>query len=107
MKDGTYLVRMGEGGLPILSEPIVMSDGYWVSDDGVSVHGKLDTYGLVDALQLMDVHNGAIVGIWENEGLTYIDKSMHFRDREKALRVAEVLNQMAIYDCKKGEAIYL
>jgi hypothetical protein len=107
MKDGTYLVRMGEGGLPILSEPIVMSDGYWVADNGVSVHGKLDTYGLVDALQLMDAHAGMIVGIWENEGLTYVDKSIHFDSKEKALGVAEVLGQMAIYDCASGESVYL
>lgn len=107
MRDGTYLVRMGESGLPILSEPIVMSDGYWVADTGVSVHGTLDTYGLVDALQLMDAHAGMIVGIWENKELTYVDKSIHFDSKEKALGVAGLLGQMAIWDCKAGEEIRL
>lgn len=105
MKDGTYIVRVGEDGLPSLSEPLVMSSGYWVSTEGVSVHGKLDSRGIVDAMELMDVHEGAIVGIWENEGISYIDKSIHIRSKLQALATAEVFGQLAIYDCKNDRAI--
>ena len=105
MKDGTYIVRIDEEGIPRLSEPIAVSSGYWVSTDGVSVHGKLDQAGIIDALDLMELHEGAIVGLWENEGLTYVDKSIHIKDRTQALAIAEVCNQLAIYDCNKGEVV--
>ena len=105
MKDGTYIVRLGEDGIPSLSEPVVMANGYWVSTDGVSVHGKLDSRGIVDAMQLMDLYDGAVVGVWEDEGITYVDKSVHIRDRGQALAAAEVFNQLAIYDCNKGEVV--
>jgi hypothetical protein len=105
MKDGTYIVRVDEDGIPRLSEPIAMSRGYWVSTEGVSVHGKLDKDGIIDALELMDIHDGAIVGLWENEGLTYVDKSIHIRSKLQALATAEVFGQLAIYDCKNDRAI--
>ena len=105
MKDGTYIVRIDEDGTPSLSEPLAMSNGYWVSTDGVSVHGKLDARGIVDAMQLMELHDGALVGVWEDEGITYIDKSVHIRDRGQALAAAEVFNQLAIYDCHNGKVV--
>jgi hypothetical protein len=105
MKDGTYIVRMGEDGIPQLSEPLVMANGYWVSTDGVSVHGKLDSSGIVDAMRLMDLYDGAVVGVWEDKGITYIDKSIHLQDKTQALAIAEVCNQLAIYDCNKGEVV--
>jgi len=105
MKDGTYIVRVGEDGLPSLSEPLAMSSGYWVSTEGVSVHGKLDSRGIVDAMELMDVHEGTVVGIWENEGISYIDKSIHIRSKVQALATAEVFGQLAIYDCRNDRAI--
>lgn len=106
MKDGTYIVRM-KNGMPTLSDPIAMSDGYWVSSEGVSVHGKLNVHGIQDALSLMDIHEGAVVGIWENEGISYIDKSIHISNKDSALAVAEVFHQLAIYDCKEGRVIDL
>jgi hypothetical protein len=105
MKDGTYIVRIGDNGVPTLSEPVFMSRGYWVSTDGVSVHGELDPRGIVDAMELMDLHEGAIVGVWEDKGITYIDKSVHIVDKTQALAAAEVFNQLAIYDCHKGEVV--
>jgi len=105
MKDGTYIVKIGEDGKPSLSEPLVMSNGYWVSTEGVSVHGDLDARGIVDAMELMDIYEGAVVGIWEEGGITYIDKSLHIKDRRQALAAAEVFNQLAIYDCGKGKVV--
>ena len=55
----------------------------------------------------MDIHDGAVVGLWENEGLTYVDKSIHISDKTEAMAIAEVCNQLAIYDCHKGRVIEL
>ena len=105
MKDGTYIVRMIDG-LPVFGNQINMSDGYWVSDDsGVSVHGELDYDGVVDALSLMDIEDGEIVGIWQNKGLSYIDRAYHFRNRSTALKAGEAFEQIAIWDCATGTDI--
>ena len=107
MKDGTYIVRRDANGNPRLSEPVAVASGYWVSTEGVSIHGKADTKGILDALQLIEPYDGETIGIWESEGITYVDRSIHIKDRTQALAVAEACNQMAIYDCRKGEVIDL
>lgn len=107
MKDGTYIVRMDADGNPRLSEPVAVASGYWVSTDGVSIHGKADAKGILDALQLIEPYEGETIGIWESEGVTYIDKSILIKDRGQALRVAEACNQLAIYDNNKGKVIEL
>ena len=108
MKDGTYIVRMDDEGIPMLANQINMSDGYWVSDDtGVSVHGGLDESGILDALSLMDVEDGEVVGIWENEGIAYIDRSYHFRKSDTALKVAKAFEQLSVYDCSNRKLIWV
>jgi len=106
MRDGTYLVGMNDNGKLELVEPIIMSDGYWVADEsGVSVHGTLDKRGIVDALSLMEVESGEIIGIWESEGISYIDRSYHFKSKDTAIKVAKVFEQKAIFDCYSSEEV--
>jgi hypothetical protein len=106
MKDGTYLVRLDNDGIPMLTNQINMTDGYWVSDDsGVSVHGGLNSDGIVDALRLMDIEDGEIVGVWQNKELSYIDRSYHFRNKNTALKVADTFQQIAIWDCANSKAL--
>jgi hypothetical protein len=100
MKDGTYIVRLDDKGIPMLANQINMSDGYWVSDDtGVSVHGELDSNGILDSLNLMDIQDGEIVGVWQNKDISYIDRSYHIRNMNTALKIAEAFEQKAIWDC--------
>jgi hypothetical protein len=106
MKDGTYIVRLDDEGVPMLTNQINMTDGYWVSDDsGVSVHGGLNSDGMVDALRLMDIEDGEIVGVWQNKELSYIDRSYHFRNKDTALKIADAFQQIAIWDCKNSKAL--
>jgi hypothetical protein len=108
MKDGTYKVKLDKDGTPIFDEQLMMSSGYWVADEsGVSVHGKLDKRGLLDALSLMDIEDGEVVGIWENEGISYIDRAYHIDELTEAMEIAKQNSQLAIWDCEKSEAVYL
>lgn len=108
MKDGTYIVRLDNDGTPMLTNQINMFDGYWVSDDtGVSVHGELDSNGILDALGLMDIQDGEIIGIWQNNKLSYIDRSYHFRNKETAMKVGKTFGQIAIWDCGNSKALEL
>ena len=49
------------------------------------------------------------LGTWFNpkDNLVYIDVSIPFEDKEKALKFASDNNQLAIYDTKNDETIYL
>jgi len=106
MRDGTYIVSLDDEGIPMLSNRVNMTDGYWVSDDtGVSVHGGLDSDGIIDALKLMDIESGEIVGIWESEGISYIDRSYHFRQKDTAMKVAEKFEQISIWDNANSRAL--
>jgi len=106
MKDGTYIVRLDDEGIPMLANQINMSDGYWVSDDtGVSVHGELESGAVLDALSLMDIQDGEIVGVWQNKELSYIDRSYHFRNKDTALKAGEAFQQIAIWDCANSKAL--
>jgi len=100
MKDGTYIVRLDDDGIPMLANQINMTYGYWVSDDtGVSVHGELEYNAILDALDLMDIQDGEIVGVWQDKGISYIDRSYHIRQKDTALKMAKTFDQKAIWDC--------
>lgn len=108
MKDGTYIVKMGNDGIPILDKEIVSDSGYWVADEsGVSVHGTLDRNSMNNALSLMDIQDGEIVGIWENDSVSYIDRAYHVDDKIEALEMAKKYSQLAIWDCEKAEAVFI
>ena len=106
MKDGTYIVRLDDEGIPMLASQVNMSDGYWVSDDtGVSVHGGLESNAIIDALSLMDIQDGEIIGVWQNKEVSYIDRSYHFRNKDTALKAGDAFKQIAIWDCANSKAL--
>ena len=42
------------------------------------------------------------LGTWKQSGITYLDVSVRFTDRDAALRYAEMNKQQAIYDIGEG-----
>ena len=50
---------------------------------------------------------GLYVGLWLDSEIMYIDVSIHIINYLRALRVARNNEQLAIYDLKKNESIYL
>lgn len=49
------------------------------------------------------------LGTWFNkrDGMVYLDVSIPFEDKEKALKFAQDNNQLAIYNTKNNQTIYL
>ena len=108
LKDGTYKATLSWDGTIQLGTTIHMGQGYWVSDDtGVTIEGHVTHKGIQYALKLMDVEPGETVGVWTDEGITYLDRSYHFLRKEVAIDFGNVYNQKAIWDCAKGEEIRL
>ena len=51
--------------------------------------------------------DNAYLGAWIDEGITYIDISVLVENKEDALELGKVNNQLAIYDIENNESIYL
>jgi len=108
LPDGTYETTKDVNGDVVLGNTIDKSEGYWVSDDtGVTIHGHLTRKEVSDALNLMDVKAGEIIGVWTDEGITYLDRSFFFYGLNNAIDFGNLYNQKAIWDCAKGEEIRL
>ena len=108
LADGTYVAESdGNGGVQ-LKTSIHRSNGYWVSDDtGVTIEGHLTENGIKDALWLMNVQPNETIGVWTDEGITYIDRSYFFYGLDTAIDFGNLYNQKAIWDNANGEAITL
>jgi hypothetical protein len=108
IKDGTYQTGYFRDGSFGLKTEIGMGQGYWVSDDsGVIIQGEPDSKAIADAFSLMDIEPGEIVGVWTDEGITYIDRSYHFIRKDVAIDFGNLYSQKAIWDCKAKEEIRL
>jgi len=108
LADGTYQVTKNEYGELQLSTSLHYGQGYWVSDDsGVTIEGHLTDRGVRDALSLMDVQPGETIGVWTDEGITYLDRSYHFLRKDVAIDFGNLYEQKAIWDCGAKEEIRL
>jgi hypothetical protein len=108
LADGTYKASVNGYGNLELKTSVSMGQGYWVSDDsGVTIEGHLTEQGIADALSLMEVQPGEYIGLWTDEGITYVDRSYHFLRKEVAIDFGNLYEQKAIWDCSKGEEIRL
>lgn len=77
--------------------------GYAVSDNG-KVYEVEDIYPFL----LRRLCNGIdYTGVWLEDNMYYIDKSLHIEDLREALQVAKEHNQLAIWDWKNNCSIYL
>jgi hypothetical protein len=108
IKDGTYRTGYFRDGSFGLRTEIGMGEGYWVSDDtGVTIEGEPDSRAIADALSLMDIESGEIVGVWTDEGVTYVDRSYHFIRKDVAIDFGNLYEQKAIWDCRAKQEIRL
>ena len=106
--DGMYRVGQLQDKSFGLRHQLFYGNGYWVSDDsGVSIEGEPDERAILDAFRLMDIQTDECVGVWTDEGITYIDRSYHFIRKEVAIDFGNIYNRKAIWDCAEKEKIRL
>lgn len=51
--------------------------------------------------------DSAYLGAWIDEGITYIDISVLVENKDDAMELGKINNQLAIYDIENNESIYL
>ena len=83
-----------QGGLTLKDgKPITYKTGYQVATDGV------ECYNAEDAIKAVRAYRGNC-GIWYNNGVWYIDRSMRVATKQDALCVGRICNQQTILKWK-------
>lgn len=68
------------------------------ADTDVLMFGFLERMELINQLNLDDLGYGLYVGMWESNGLTCLDISLHVAGKTFAKRLGRLGNQQAIFD---------
>lgn len=71
----------------------------------VATEGK-ETRSAKIALKYIEEYNGNC-GIWYSKRVFYIDCSHYISNKKDAIRIGKAHNQLAIYNWKTGECLYL
>lgn len=62
---------------------------------------------ITENMEIIRGLDSAYLGAWIDEGITFIDISVLVENKEDALELGKINNQLAIYDIKNNESIYL
>jgi hypothetical protein len=99
----------------VLGYNLDLKSGYMVSiKDLLTLPFKTDEGLLLDfhdnlvkGLINIECDDNTFLGAWLDEGLLYIDLSMHIENKDEALKLAKDNHQKAIWDVKNNKSIYL
>lgn len=86
------------------------SKGFMVSLQGYEKKCKTDEEtekAIKENMEIVKKLDNAYLGAWIDEGITYIDISVLVENKEDAMELGKVNNQLAIYDIENNESIYL
>lgn len=86
--------------------------GYVVSLEGTETQTKGDDYqAIIKAIEekqaIIKDKNNMYIGLWLDSNIMYIDISINISDKVEALEFAKYNKQLAIYDLKNNNSIYL
>lgn len=84
--------------------------GFMVSLQGYEKKCKTDEEtekAIKENMEIIKGLDSAYLGAWIDEGITYIDISVLVENKEDAMELGKINNQLAIYDIENNESIYL
>jgi hypothetical protein len=86
--------------------------GYMVSLEGTETQTKSDDYqAIIKAIEekqaIIKDRNNIYIGLWLDSNIMYIDVSVNIIDKVEALEFGKYNKQLAIYDLKNNDSIYL
>lgn len=106
-------ILMNEGGtlVPGTLENLTKEDGYMVSLSGFEKIINIDdlTVQTIKEYNHLAINNGGYIGFWidKKTNLLYLDISLYITNKYRALATAKANKQLAIFDLKLKESIYL
>lgn len=89
-----------------------LKKGFMVSLEGAETQAKGDDYQAIkkaieDKQAIIKDNNNMYIGLWLDNNIMYIDISINIIDKVEALEFAKYNKQLAIYDLKNNDSIYL
>lgn len=86
-----------------------MNSGYMVSLKGYELKTSIKelTSEILKRYKKLAKLNTAYIGLWLDNNVLYIDISINVKDKNQAVEIARKNNQLAIYDCKNSESVYV
>lgn len=89
-----------------------INGGFMVSLEGAEVQKNInDINGIKKAIEekqeIIKNKNNIYIGLWLDNNIMYIDISINIQDKTEALEFAKYNKQLAIYDLKNNNSIYL
>ena len=84
--------------------------GYMVSLQGYERKCKTDEEtekAIMKNIEIIRGLDNAFLGAWIDEGITYIDISVLVENKDDAMELGKINNQLAIYNIENNESIYL
>ncbi len=103
-----------DGGATLTSElkKAELKGGYMVSLEGAETQVKGDDYNAIkkaikEKQEIIKDKNNMYIGLWLDGGIMYVDISINIIDKVEALEFAKYNKQLAIYDLKNNDSIYL
>ncbi len=106
LSDLTAGILEGGATVPLYRGDLVPATGYVVGVGGITVPAdrwSMADHVVVDFIQRAD---SKYIGVWMEDGVVYVDKVSIVPDRDRALELADVHGEIAIYDLNSGETIY-
>lgn len=89
-----------------------LKKGFMVSLEGTETQTKGDDYqAIIKAIEekqaIIKDKNNMYIGLWLDSNIMYIDISINIIDKVEALEFGKYNKQLAIYDLKNNDSIYL
>ena len=89
-----------------------INGGFMVSLKGTETQAKGDDYqainqAIIEKQEIIKDKNNLYIGLWLDNNIMYIDISINIIDKVEALEFAKYNKQLAIYDLKNNDSIYL
>ena len=84
--------------------------GFMVSLQGYEKKCKTEQEtekAIIENMEIVKGLDNAYLGAWIDEGIIYIDISILVENKEDALEMGKINNQLAIYDIENNASIYL
>ena len=87
----------------------LLKRGYMVSLQGSETQTTLEKLDkrTIEKYQKIASERNAFIGLWLDNGILYVDISINVMQSASALNIAKLNNQLAIYDLKNSQSIYL
>ena len=99
------------GGATLTSDlkEATLKSGYMVSleDHELKTSIELLDSSLLKEYQTIAKGNNAYIGFWLDNDDLYVDISINIDNINEAIKTAKANKQLAIYNCSKGETIYV